>query len=221
MVDARKFIAVVSALAAVALLVWPPGDFTPEMSRAAALSVFALGLFAGGVFPEHVSAVLYFLIAMLFAVAPASVVFSGFHSTALWLVFWRPHHQCCGKRNRPRGPACKFDCGTASCLISDDCRRHGGHGHAHHDSHSVGHGQGDCVFAAGHGHCRPVRLRCWDAGTNGCPSRFRILRHISWFHDPSGKRSQRRPHGRHRGPVRHVPVLCGVHDASLPSAGLP
>ena len=87
MVDARKFIAVVSALAAVALLVWPPGDFTPEMSRAAALSVFALGLFAGGVFPEHVSAVLYFLIAMLFAVAPASVVFSGFHSTALWLVF--------------------------------------------------------------------------------------------------------------------------------------
>jgi len=87
MLDARKLIAVVSALAAVTLLLWPPGDFTPEMSRAAALSIFALGLFAGGVFPEHVSAVLYFLIAMLFAVAPASVVFSGFHSTALWLVF--------------------------------------------------------------------------------------------------------------------------------------
>lgn len=87
MFDARKLIAVVSALAALALLLWPPASFTPEMVHAAALCVFSLGLFAGGVFPDHVSTVLFFLIAMLFAVAPASVVFSGFHSTALWLVF--------------------------------------------------------------------------------------------------------------------------------------
>lgn len=87
MFDARKLIAVLSAVAALALLLWPPDVFTPAMSHAAALCVFSLGLFAGGVFPEHVSAVLYFLIAMLFSIAPADVVFSGFHSTALWLVF--------------------------------------------------------------------------------------------------------------------------------------
>ncbi len=87
MLDARKVIAVLSALAALALLLWPPSQFSPEMTHAAALCVFALGLFAAGLFPEHVSAVLFFLIAMLFAVAPASVVFSGFHSTAFWLVF--------------------------------------------------------------------------------------------------------------------------------------
>ena len=87
MADWQKLIAVPAAVASLALLAWPPDAFTPEMTRAAALSVFALGLFAGGLFPEHVTAVLYFLIAMLFTVAPASVIFSGFHSAAFWLVF--------------------------------------------------------------------------------------------------------------------------------------
>ncbi len=87
MTDWQKLIAVPAAAGALALLFWPPDAFTPEMARAAALSVFALGLFAGGLFPDHVTAVLYFLFAMLFAVAPASVVFSGFHSAAFWLVF--------------------------------------------------------------------------------------------------------------------------------------
>lgn len=87
MFDARKIIAAGSMFAAVLVLLWPPEFLTPEMYRAAALCIFSLGLFAGGVFPEHVSAVLFFLIAMLFSVAPADIIFSGFHSTALWLVF--------------------------------------------------------------------------------------------------------------------------------------
>ena len=87
MTDWQKLIAAPAAMGALALLLWPPEAFTPEMARAAALCVFALGLFASGLFPEHVTAVLYFLIAMLFAVAPAEVVFSGFHSMAFWLIF--------------------------------------------------------------------------------------------------------------------------------------
>ena len=87
MTDWQKLIALPAAAGALALLLWPPDAFTPEMARAAALCVFALGLFASGLFPEHVTAVLDFLIAMLCAVAPAGVVFSGFHSTAFWLIF--------------------------------------------------------------------------------------------------------------------------------------
>ena len=84
MADWQKLIAVPAAVASLALLAWPPDAFTPEMTRAAALSVFALGLFAGGLFPEHITAVLYFLIAMLFTVAPASVIFS--EECALWRI---------------------------------------------------------------------------------------------------------------------------------------
>ena len=87
MIDIRMVIAALSAFFALILLLWPPSQFSTETVHAAALCVFALGLFAAGIFPEHVSAVVFFLIAMLFAVAPASVVFSGFHSTAFWLVF--------------------------------------------------------------------------------------------------------------------------------------
>ena len=54
---------------------------------AAALAVLAIGFWASAVLPEHVTALGFFLCAVLFAVAPPAVVFSGFHSTALWLVF--------------------------------------------------------------------------------------------------------------------------------------
>lgn len=54
--------------------------------RAAALAVFTIGLFATAVIPEFVAALTFFLLAMLFGVAPAGVVFSGFTSKALWLV---------------------------------------------------------------------------------------------------------------------------------------
>lgn len=55
--------------------------------RAAALAVPAIALWATGVLPAHLTGVAFLLFAMLLAVAPAAVVFSGFHSVAVWLVF--------------------------------------------------------------------------------------------------------------------------------------
>ncbi|MCW5731786.1 MAG: anion permease [Alphaproteobacteria bacterium] len=57
------------------------------MRAAAALAIFAIGLWATGVLPEHVTALGLFLFAMLFKVTAPAVIFSGFHSAALWLVF--------------------------------------------------------------------------------------------------------------------------------------
>ena len=83
-----RIIAGVSLFAAVALLVFPtPEGLDGRAMRGAALTIFAIGLYATRIIPEFLTAFAYFLAAMLFAVAPASVVFSGFQSTAFWLVF--------------------------------------------------------------------------------------------------------------------------------------
>ncbi len=74
-------------LLALGLLLFPPAPFTPAESRAAALAVAAIGFWATGALPEHLTSLLFFLFAMLFAVAPPTVVFSGFTSAALWLIF--------------------------------------------------------------------------------------------------------------------------------------
>jgi di/tricarboxylate transporter len=56
-------------------------------ARAAALVLLAIAGWASGRVPAHLVAVAFFALAMLLSVAPASVVFSGFASSALWLIF--------------------------------------------------------------------------------------------------------------------------------------
>ena len=64
----------------------PPTGYSPQFMHAAALCIFTIGLWALGAVPEHIVGLLLFLLAMVFAVAPANVVFSGFASGTLWLV---------------------------------------------------------------------------------------------------------------------------------------
>jgi anion transporter len=77
---------VVIAVAIAVYLAPPPASVTAETMHAAALVVFTVGLWAIGKLPEHVVGLLFFLLAMVLAVAPAQVVFSGFASATLWLV---------------------------------------------------------------------------------------------------------------------------------------
>jgi anion transporter len=81
-------IAAVAAIGA-ALAIYltpPPAGVSVEMMHAAALVVFTVGLWASAVLPEHIVGLLFFMLAMALAVAPAQVVFSGFASATLWLV---------------------------------------------------------------------------------------------------------------------------------------
>tara|TARA_R110000787_G_scaffold274979_1_gene383251 strand:- start:95809 stop:97209 length:1401 start_codon:yes stop_codon:yes gene_type:complete len=73
--------------AAVLFIITPPVGVPPDALKGAALGLFAVGLYGTVAVPEHLTALLFFTIAMVFAVAPAPVVFSGFHSGAFWLVF--------------------------------------------------------------------------------------------------------------------------------------
>jgi len=58
-----------------------------SMGVAAGLTVLTIGWWATSSLPEHLVAIVFFVVAILLSVAPQSVVLSGFLSTALWLVF--------------------------------------------------------------------------------------------------------------------------------------
>ena len=53
----------------------PPAGASVEMMHAAALVVFTVGLWAAGSLPEHIVGLLFFMLAMALAVAPAQVFF--------------------------------------------------------------------------------------------------------------------------------------------------
>ena len=86
-VNLTSFISVLAIIAGIILAAYPPSLFSQEESMAAALAVITIGFWATGVIAQHLTALLFFLLAMLFAVSPADVIFSGFGSTALWLIF--------------------------------------------------------------------------------------------------------------------------------------
>lgn len=54
---------------------------------AAGLTVLTIGMWATSALPEHLVSIIFFVLAIVLAVAPREVVLSGFLSSALWLVF--------------------------------------------------------------------------------------------------------------------------------------
>lgn len=58
-----------------------------SMTHVGAVAFLTMSLLATRLLSEYVTALLFFLVATLLAIAPASVVFSGFASSTLWLVF--------------------------------------------------------------------------------------------------------------------------------------
>lgn len=75
-------------VAALALLLVPlPASVGPMQQRLAALVIVALGLWATGAVPTHITALGFMFVAILLGLAPADVVFSGFVSAAFWLIF--------------------------------------------------------------------------------------------------------------------------------------
>src|SRR5690606_41442286 len=64
-----------------------PEGLPTEAARALGLVIFAIGLWATAVVPEVLTALAFLLFAVLFSWAPNPLIFSGFSSTAIWLVF--------------------------------------------------------------------------------------------------------------------------------------
>lgn len=83
----RALGALVAVLAA-SLALWPETiGLAPDQAPAAALILLAIGWWATGALPFHLTSLALFLLATVLEVAPPRVVFAGFASSALWLVF--------------------------------------------------------------------------------------------------------------------------------------
>jgi anion transporter len=80
------FTALLCVAVAVIFFLPPPAGATATTMHAAALVVLTTGLWALGSLPEHVTALLFFALAAVCAIAPPAVVFSGFASATMWLV---------------------------------------------------------------------------------------------------------------------------------------
>lgn len=74
--------------AAAALLIWPYAiDANPARYHAGALLLTAIAFWSTHKLPEHVTALILMLGAVLLAVAPPATAFSGFGSGGTWLIF--------------------------------------------------------------------------------------------------------------------------------------
>lgn len=86
--NVSRSIATVAVVAALGLLIVPaPEGFSPLLMRTAAIVTLTIGLLATVALPEFLTALIFFLLCIVLAVAPPEVVFSGFYSGAIWLVF--------------------------------------------------------------------------------------------------------------------------------------
>ena len=74
-------------LTSIAVFIAGPFVFSDELSSAAVLILLVVGALATGVIPEQITILIFFLLAMLLAIASPQIVFSGFVSGAFWLVF--------------------------------------------------------------------------------------------------------------------------------------
>lgn len=69
------------------ILTLPDEVMPAEARHGGALAAAGIALWATGLVAEHVTALLFFVVAMVFEVAGARTVFSGFSSPALWMLF--------------------------------------------------------------------------------------------------------------------------------------
>lgn len=69
------------------LLFFSASFLSQEQSKITALLLIVIALWATGIIPEHITALLFFFTTVIFSLAPVEIVFSGFTSAAFWLVF--------------------------------------------------------------------------------------------------------------------------------------
>ncbi len=74
------------AVAAAIFFMPPPAGVPVKVMHTGGLLVLVMGLWATGILPEALTALLFFALAVLLEVAKPEVVFSGFASGTLWLV---------------------------------------------------------------------------------------------------------------------------------------
>jgi anion transporter len=78
--------ALIAGVAAVIFFMPPPAGVPVNVMHTGGLLVLVMGLWATGILPEALTALIFFALAVLLEVAKPEVIFSGFTSGTLWLV---------------------------------------------------------------------------------------------------------------------------------------
>ncbi|MEG3638751.1 SLC13 family permease [Magnetococcus sp. PR-3] len=81
-----KLVFALGALLALLIVTLQPFE-TTLLNGALAIVLFAISGWASGAIPEHLTALIFFLLAILSGIAAPAMVFSGFLTSAFWLVF--------------------------------------------------------------------------------------------------------------------------------------
>ena len=83
-----KIIFLIALLFSILLLIVPPPlEMEPKVTRAAAVVLLAIALWSTAVIPAALASLIFLFSAVVLAAAPASIVFSGFYAGATWLLF--------------------------------------------------------------------------------------------------------------------------------------
>jgi anion transporter len=83
----KLFFTILSLIGSISLLLISPDSLTPVETKTAALTLVTITFWATGVIPEHITSLLFFLLAMIFSISTPEIIFSGFTSAAVWLIF--------------------------------------------------------------------------------------------------------------------------------------
>ncbi len=78
---------VIVVLAAILFILPPPDGVSQTIMHAAGLTLFTIGFWATSIWSIGLTAIAFFFIAAMISIQPLAVIFSGFSSPALWLVF--------------------------------------------------------------------------------------------------------------------------------------
>lgn len=84
--SASLLMAAIIAAAAAIFFLPPPAGVSVNVMHTGGLLVLVMGLWATGILPEALTALIFFALAVLLEVAKPEVIFSGFTSGTLWLV---------------------------------------------------------------------------------------------------------------------------------------
>jgi anion transporter len=87
-VNVSNLLFILIFIASIILFFMPsPAGVEAQVMRAAGVILFAIGLWATAIVPSYFGALIFLFVAVVLSIAPAKIVFSGFHSGATWLVF--------------------------------------------------------------------------------------------------------------------------------------
>lgn len=83
-----RVVAATACLAGIGFQIVPaPDGITPAAMSVAGVVVAVVGLWATSALPEYFTAIIFYVLAVTMTGVPREVVFSGFHSSASWIIF--------------------------------------------------------------------------------------------------------------------------------------